>query len=75
MLGERLLRIGFPLAAAAVAFQTAAHLINEFLLDDRVEGLDADVEGNVFTWASSVSTFAFAVAAFLHAMRLPDPAA
>ena len=71
MLGERLLRIGFPLAAAAVTFQTAAHLINEFLLDDRVEGLDADVEGNVFTWASSVSTFAVAVAAFLHAMAFP----
>ena len=71
MLGERLLRIGFPLAAAAVGFQTAAHLINEFLLDDRVEGLDADVEGNVFTWASSVSTFAVAVAAFLHAMGFP----
>ena len=71
MLGERLLRIGVPLAVVAVAIQTTAHLVNEFLLDDRVEGLDADVEGNVFTWASSVSTFAVAVAAFLHAMAFP----
>jgi hypothetical protein len=68
VLGERLLRIGIPLAIAAVAVQTAAHLGNEFLLDDRIEALDADIEGNVFTWASSVSTFAFAVAAFLYAM-------
>lgn len=68
MLGERLLRIGIPLAIAAVALQTTAHLGNEFLLGDRIEGLDADIEGNVFTWASSVSTFAVAVAAFLHAL-------
>jgi hypothetical protein len=68
VLGERLLRIGVPLAVAAVALQTLAHLTNEFLLDDRVEGLDADIEGNVFTWASSVSTFTLAVAAFLHAL-------
>ena len=67
MLGERLLRIGLWLTVAAVAFQTVAHLTNEFLLDDRVQGLDADVEANVFTWASSVATFAVAMAAFLHA--------
>jgi hypothetical protein len=66
--GGRLLRIGVLLAVAAVAFQTAAHLSNEFLLGDRVEGLDADVEGNVFTWASSVATFVLATAAFLHAV-------
>lgn len=68
MLGERLLRIGLWLTVAAVAFQTVAHLTNEFLLDDRVQGLDADVEANVFTWASSVATFAVAMAAFLHAI-------
>ena len=71
MLGERLLRIGFWLTVAAVAFQTVAHLSNEFLLDDRVQGLDADVEANVFTWASSVATFAVAMAAFLHAFVFP----
>jgi hypothetical protein len=37
------------------------------VLDDRVEGLDADVEGNALTWASSVSTFAVALTAALHA--------
>lgn len=71
MLGERLLRIGLWLAVAAVAFQTVAHLGNEFLLDDRIQGLDADIEDNVFTWASSVATFAVAVAAFLHAVAFP----
>ena len=68
VLGERLLRIGVRLAIVAVAVQTVAHLGNEFLLDDRVEGLDADIEGNVFTWASTVMTFTAGVAAFLHAV-------
>jgi hypothetical protein len=67
LLGERLLRIGVLVAVAAVGFQTAAHLTNAFLLDSGVAGLDADVEGNAFTWASSVATFALAMAAFLHA--------
>jgi hypothetical protein len=71
VLGERLLRIGVRLAVVAVALQTIAHLGNEFLLDDRVEGLDADIEGNVFTWASSVTTFTVGVAAFLHAVAFP----
>jgi hypothetical protein len=62
-----LLRVGLRLALVAVIVQTTAHLTNEFLLDDRVQGLDADVEGTVFTWASSVATFAVALAAFLHA--------
>jgi hypothetical protein len=68
VLGERLLRIGVRLAVFAVAVQTLAHLSNEFLFDDRVEGLDADIEGNVFTWASSVTTFTVGLAAFLHAL-------
>jgi hypothetical protein len=71
VLGERLLRIGVRLAVFAVVVQTVAHLGNEFLLDDRVEGLDADIEGNVFTWASSVTTFTVGVAAFLHAVAFP----
>ena len=66
--GERLLRIGVILAVAAVGFQTLAHLTNEFLLDDRVEGLDADVDGNAFTWASSAAVFAVALAALLFAV-------
>jgi hypothetical protein len=66
-LEESTVRVGIRLAILAVLFQTTAHLTNEFLLDDRVEGLDADVEGTSFTWASSVATFAVAWAAALHA--------
>jgi hypothetical protein len=60
-------RVGVWVAVVAVIVQTTAHLGNEFLLDDRVEGLDADIEGNSFTWASSVATFTVAWAAALHA--------
>jgi hypothetical protein len=66
-LAAYVVRLGFAIAALAVLFQTLAHLGNEFLLDDRVEGLDADVEGNSFTWASSAATFTVALAAALHA--------
>lgn len=59
--------MGLRLALVAAIVQTTAHLTNEFLLDDRVQGLDADLEGTVFTWASSVATFVVAFAAFLHA--------
>jgi hypothetical protein len=60
-------RVGIRIAILAVLVQTVAHLGNEFLLDDRVEGIDADIEGNSFTWASSVATFTVAWAAALHA--------
>lgn len=60
-------RVGIRIAVVAVLVQTVAHLGNEFLLDDRVEGLDADIEGNALTWASSVATFAVALCAALHA--------
>jgi hypothetical protein len=66
-LAAYVVRLGFGIAVLAVLFQTLAHLGNEFLLDDRVEGLDADVEGNSFTWASSAATFTVALAAALHA--------
>ena len=62
-----MVRVGFGIAVLAVLFQTVAHLGNEFVLDNRVEGLDADVEGNSFTWASSVATFTVALTAALHA--------
>lgn len=62
-----MVRFGVRVALLAVVIQTTAHLVNEFLLDDRVQGLDADVEGTSFTWASSVATFAVAWAAALHA--------
>lgn len=66
-LTAHVVRIGIRLALLAVLVQTTAHLGNEFLLDDRVQGLDADVEGTSFTWASSVATFTVALAAALHA--------
>ena len=62
-----MVRVGFLIAMFAVFVQTVAHLGNEFLLDDRVEGLDADIEGNSLTWASSVATFAVGLMAALHA--------
>jgi hypothetical protein len=62
-----LVRFGVRLALVAVVVQSVVHLGNEFLLDDRVQGFDADVEGNSFTWASSVATFTVALAAALHA--------
>jgi hypothetical protein len=70
--GAQLLRIGAGAAVVSVAVQTLAHLANEFLLDDRVEGLDADVEGNVFTWASSAAVFGVALAALLHAVAIRE---
>jgi hypothetical protein len=66
-LEESIVRLGVRLAVLAALVQSAAHLTNEFLLDDRVQGLDADLEGTSFTWASSVATFAVAWAAGLHA--------
>ena len=62
-----MVRVGIRIAVVAVLVQTVAHLGNEFLLDDRVEGLDADIEGNSLTWASSVATFSVALCAALHA--------
>ena len=66
-LAAYIVRVGFLIAVLAVLVQTVAHLGNELVLDDRVEGLDADIEGNSFTWASSVATFTVALAAALHA--------
>jgi hypothetical protein len=64
----QLLQAGTIAAIAAVAVQTLAHLANEFVFDDRFEGLDADFEGNAFTWASSAAVLAVAFAALLHAV-------
>jgi hypothetical protein len=66
-LAAYVVRLGFWIALLAAFFLMVAHLGNEWVLDDRVEGLDADIEGNTFTWASSVATFAVALTAALHA--------
>jgi hypothetical protein len=65
-------RLGFVIALVAALVLVVAHLGNEFVLDDRVEGLDADIEGNAFTWASSVATFAVALTAALHALAVEE---
>lgn len=61
---------GFLGGALAVAIalavaQTAVHLANFAFIES--SALDANDENNVFSWASSVVTFATAFAAFLHA--------
>jgi hypothetical protein len=62
---ERLISAGFLLAAIAVAAQTVAHLTNAFFLDYGVWNMDAGVDGNALSWASSVATFSVAVGALL----------
>jgi hypothetical protein len=64
-LGDRVLTVGLWTAAGVVAAQTLAHWTNAFVLDGSVWNLDADAEGNAFTWASSAATFAAAVGALL----------
>jgi hypothetical protein len=66
-LADYVVRVGFRIALFATLALVAVHLGNEWVLDDRIEGVDADVEGNALTWASSVSTFAVALTAALHA--------
>jgi hypothetical protein len=63
-------RAGFLVAAAAVLVQTVAHLVNGFVFDLDVWNLRADVDANVFAWASSMAMFACAAALlFLAALR------
>ena len=56
-------RIGIAVAVVAVAAQTVAHLVNDLALDERVWHMNADVDGNLLTWASASATFAAGVAA------------
>jgi hypothetical protein len=65
--GTRLLRTGVWITVAAVVVQTVAHLVNAFALGGDVWNLDADEEGNAFTWASSVAEFAAGLASILWA--------
>jgi hypothetical protein len=57
----RIIRAGWLIAILAVGLQTAAQLINTFLLAHSRPGLDAAVDRNVFDWMSFCSAL---VAAF-----------
>jgi hypothetical protein len=52
-------------AIAALVLELLAHVANEWLLDGRVANLNAGAEANAPTWASSVATFAAALAVVL----------
>jgi hypothetical protein len=67
-IAERLVRLGFGLAIAGVGVQVAAHLSYALLFDYDVPQLNLDAEANVFSWASTVATFAAATAALLLAV-------
>jgi hypothetical protein len=66
---ERLLLIGYVLVAAAVALQVVTTLAALLALGGRADELfDSTEEGGVWTWASSVATFAGGFAAAVHAI-------
>jgi hypothetical protein len=54
---------------AGVTVQTAAHLVNLFLLDDRYSSLNVSAEHTPLAWASTVATFGAACGALLLAAR------
>lgn len=65
---KRLLLVGALLAAVVCTVQTIAHLVNHFAFDGEIFNLDADAEGNAFTWANSVAMFAAGFAALVIAI-------
>jgi MFS family permease len=67
-IAERVLRFGIGLAIAGVAVQTVAHLSYALVFDYDVPQLNLDAEQNVFSWASTVTTFAAATGALLLAV-------
>jgi hypothetical protein len=62
---DYLLDVGLLLAVVALGLELTGHLVNEWLLDDRLSNLDAGEEANATTWASSAATFSAAYAAVL----------
>jgi hypothetical protein len=72
-IAERLVRLGFFLAIAGVGVQVVAHLSYALLFDYDVPQLNLDAEANVFSWASTVATFAAATAALLLAVAGTRP--
>jgi hypothetical protein len=69
--GRLLLIAGGALAVVAYGAVAGAHLVNEFLLDKRSWHLDADVDGNAMTWASSLATLAAGALALMLARISP----
>jgi hypothetical protein len=61
-LPAQLLSYGIAAAVVAMVAQTAIHLVNALLVSPPLRQLNADAEGNVFTWASSTATFVCAIA-------------
>jgi hypothetical protein len=56
------------IAVAAAILQSVGHLTNFAFFDGDIEALNADGEQNVFSWASSMSTFAAGFFLFLPAV-------
>jgi hypothetical protein len=73
-----LARLGLRLGVAAAILQGVVHLVDVGTLDNRYTSLNADAEGNVFSWASSSATFAAGlmvlVLAFVRRDRVMLPA-
>jgi hypothetical protein len=59
----RLIGVGVAAAALAVLAQSSAHLLDLWLYDLDVERLNANENGSVFDWLSTVAILAAAVAA------------
>ena len=62
---------GGLLAAFALVAQAGAHLANYAFLDMGISHLDADLDGNALTWASSLATLCAAAFALMLARLLP----
>jgi hypothetical protein len=65
LIADRVLRVALAAGVVGVTAQTAAHGTNEIFFDSRFDPLSADVDWSIFSWASSVATFAGALAASL----------
>jgi hypothetical protein len=68
---DPIVRGGVVLAVVAAVVQTVAYLTNAYLFDYGVQNLDADSDGNTFTWASTVTTFTAAQCAVVLGLLVP----
>lgn len=62
---------GGLLAAVALVAQAGAHLANYAFFDMGISHLDADVDGNALTWASSLATLSAAAFALMLSRLVP----